>query len=549
VVQFGVDTATRVNVLEFLGALLSGTKPSLIPDYFEDIIAVLCDPYVVDPESIHLPASALQVIITLLQAMKGRGNVAVASNFMSTGRLTSLKRSTMSVFRFLLLTSTKEDVVVRTTAVQGLQLLSQITTDAACDVCTLYHEHGPITLNDVISQYEVSTTWHSKAPDHLLLQVLLEYPGNVLADSPAIFEKFLLFLVSTTRSAFTVLEESVNQKDVLEALARFLLTVAVSVCYPYYKTTPTASYRALKDVFIRLEEGKYKGVDECIDLQNNVVPGVLVTHGASTQKVLMDILRSNMASLLDTFIFNPTWSKTSSLQQVRLEVLGTLLGSALGGCVTGLVTDIAAPVISAEVLLNKLQHINDSVILAGKQPANPSTIRLATVSLIEATVTRLYQSSCYYIDDDTYNVVSYSKQSRNPAADTNTVACKKGCGLLLPSLLSCVDDSSDAVRLAVLHAVTYLVPLLEQENFDLLSNKLISEITSTSSSNAEAYSQKLDGILRSIATLDPSRMEELLRTAIPHLLQGVHTAPSDASQMISDLLTHCEMLTSFATVK
>ncbi len=545
VVQFGIDTVTRVNVLEFLGALLSGTKPSLIPDYFEDIIAVLCDSFVIDPESSQLPASALQVIIILLQAMKGRGNVAVASNFMSTGRLTSLKRSIMSIFRFLLLTSHKDDVTIRATSVHGLQLLSEISTDASIDIGTLYHEHGSITLNDVIAVYEVSSTWHSKTPDHLLLQSLMEYPGNIVGDSSAIFEKFLLFLISTIKSASTILEECANQKDALESLARIFITVTAAICYPYYKMTPTASYSSLKEVFVKIIEGKYKGVNSSIDVVNGVAPGVVITHGENTQKKLMDIIGNNLVSLLETFVFNPVWSKSSSLQQVRVEVVGTLLGTALGSTVTCIMTDIIEPMITTDILLNNMQRIHDDVIVTGKQPSNPTSIRLATVSLIEAITIVLYRSSCYYIDDDTYNIVSYSKQSSSSAISSK---CQKACGTLLPALLSCVDDSSDTVRSAVLDAFMYLIPLLEQEHFDTVSNKLISEITSATV-NAEAYTQQLDSRLRSIATLDPVRFEGLLRTAIPQLLQGVHQAPSDASQMISDLLTHCEILISFQTVK
>ena len=75
VVQLGTDAATRTVVMEFLDALVKGTKPTLLPAHFENLIVTLTDPFVIDPDSILLSAAALDVIISLLAAMEGRGLV------------------------------------------------------------------------------------------------------------------------------------------------------------------------------------------------------------------------------------------------------------------------------------------------------------------------------------------------------------------------------------------------------------------------------------------------------------------------------------------
>ncbi len=91
VVQFGVDVSTRVTVLEFLGALLTGSQPREIAPQFEIIVSALTDPFVVAQDSVKTLSAALDVMQVLLQAMVGKGQAAVEAHFLNTGRLTSLQ--------------------------------------------------------------------------------------------------------------------------------------------------------------------------------------------------------------------------------------------------------------------------------------------------------------------------------------------------------------------------------------------------------------------------------------------------------------------------
>ena len=85
----------------FLNALISGSKPSLIPLHFTEIVTTLTDPFVIDPSSATLCSSALDVILTTLAAMEGRGKAAIEAFFLGTGRLTSLQSTIDLTFRTL----------------------------------------------------------------------------------------------------------------------------------------------------------------------------------------------------------------------------------------------------------------------------------------------------------------------------------------------------------------------------------------------------------------------------------------------------------------
>lgn len=103
VVQFGVDTATRVVVMEFLQSLLSGSKPSLIVPHFDELISTLTDPFVVPFDSPLLQSAAVEELCTIFTAIKGKGTKVVEAHYVSTGRLSSLHTTVRKAFKFLLL--------------------------------------------------------------------------------------------------------------------------------------------------------------------------------------------------------------------------------------------------------------------------------------------------------------------------------------------------------------------------------------------------------------------------------------------------------------
>lgn len=91
VVQFGVDSETRIAVMEMLRALLEGARPQLVTPHFAELVATLTDPFIISPDSPSLQVAAMQSLCTVFAAVKGRSNAVVEAHFVSTGVLLRCK--------------------------------------------------------------------------------------------------------------------------------------------------------------------------------------------------------------------------------------------------------------------------------------------------------------------------------------------------------------------------------------------------------------------------------------------------------------------------
>jgi len=103
VTQFGVDAATRISVMEFMGALLSGSKASELIPHFEALASAITDPFVISPDSAALVKAALDVMLKMLFAMRGKGNATIQAHFLATGRLTNLEGTISKLFTWFLM--------------------------------------------------------------------------------------------------------------------------------------------------------------------------------------------------------------------------------------------------------------------------------------------------------------------------------------------------------------------------------------------------------------------------------------------------------------
>jgi hypothetical protein len=99
VAQFGVDSATRCNVMDVLRNLLEGSKASVIPPLLSDIVETLVDPFVIDVESVSVHKAALNLLNTLLTRVQGRALASTEAHFQATGRLKSLKDTITKAFK------------------------------------------------------------------------------------------------------------------------------------------------------------------------------------------------------------------------------------------------------------------------------------------------------------------------------------------------------------------------------------------------------------------------------------------------------------------
>lgn len=552
IVQFGADTHTRVTVLEFLSTLLQGTKPSLVPIFFEDIIAVLTDPFVIDPESSQLPAAALDVLLTLLSVMQDRGKAVIEGHFLKTGRLTSLKSVCFKVFKTLMIYLS--DPLLHNDAVKGLKALAYLDTDPAGSITNLIKQHGGSLLATVIDNYEIDSDWKSKGIDHTLLCTLIECPMNVLYSSLSLFSSAIDFLCFNTSTHHNSLPYSV-ENDFLESFSLLFCSTLIPICDKIYQSNSNLKYKGLID-------GTFECVGEEIEIDVNkgIWPGI----GVSEE--ILSFLNSKINDILQAFIFDSRWSSSPKLLSCRINVLSILIGISSLSLVSSNISFIPN-----DKLLTLMKNLTSDVITPSLHPKCPAALRLAAIELQNNLISLIVS---YKNGVNISSIKSFIQQKNTPF----TKACKENSQLSISLMLNCLNDSSDDVRLAALTALTNSVSLIKEDketstnnipiivndssNLDIISlttdltkpvyftditTKLLLEITS--SLHDEEYLLTLDSLLRSIAVLEPKLFEEIVRSKLNTLLVGIHVAPSNTSDMLSGLIDHCEMMIEFSSLK
>ena len=228
VVQFGVDAQTRITVMEFLQAMLEGSKPSLVAPYFADLVGALTDPYVISTDSDSLQQAALNCLLSLCVNLKGKNNVhnaLIESHFVATGRMTTLKVTMRRAFRFLLADFSNPALHEQSHA--ALLALAALASDSPSAVVkgSLEHLHAlhalPL-LDEVLHDYSADSDWSEKMTEHVLLCRLLEAPGNPVQGSPAAVGRVLSFLCTSISELDGGSMTTAAEEDVLLALADLL---------------------------------------------------------------------------------------------------------------------------------------------------------------------------------------------------------------------------------------------------------------------------------------------------------------------------------------
>ena len=127
VVQFGVDTATRVVVIEFLQALVTGSKSTLIVPHFDELVTTLTDPFVFPFDSPLLQGACIDLLHTVLTSIKGKGHKVIEAHYVSTGRLSTLHSTVRTAFRFLLIVLHSAGLSAK--AYAAMQALAELESD------------------------------------------------------------------------------------------------------------------------------------------------------------------------------------------------------------------------------------------------------------------------------------------------------------------------------------------------------------------------------------------------------------------------------------
>lgn len=521
VTQFGVDAATRISVMEFLGAVLSGSRSSELIPHFEALADALTDPFVISPDSHALVAAAMDVMNQMLKSMRGKGNAAIQAHFLATGRLTSLKGTVAKCFAWYL--GHLNNGALCEQATDGLIALSLIDSDSGGgdvggSLKVLFDSYSHRILTSVAAEtYPIDDTSHS------ILALLAECPFHSLQSQENSLEFTIDFLCL---SAEELLTSKVEEGDPITTLYRLVVSILSPVAYQRYPITQCFAYSRIAYLVpghTLDEESKQRGRSRPLEAH-----GLTAEH----REAALRTSRRFLPRLLEAFIFNSHRSNAQAAQTARLEVLSVLVGAVP--------SDEAAAIYAGDILLSTFTRVVDTALIPATHPANRQELRFGAVQLL----TRMFRCAvrCWHKSEDLSRLVkpfSYWEVADLAGSGKRTEtqqATKSGLELALKML----DDSSDDVRCSALVALTAGVALIASDeddaspsSFATIVSRLLRETAKPS--NGIDFVDSLEALLRSLSILSPYAMKANIM-----LLQseGSHSAVC----LQADVLTHCETL-------
>jgi hypothetical protein len=196
--------------MEFLGALLSGSKSSELIPHFEALATALTDPFVISPDSALLVSSALDVALKMLTSMRGKGNATTHAHFLATGRLTNLKGTISKLFNWFL--THLNNAALCNAAMEGISSLSLLESDSGgnthrLNTQMLFDAHTYSALKAATLNYDFSSSSTSPSNsslaagtttvfhhDHSVLSLLAENPFHSVQRDPASLSGYLEFI-------------------------------------------------------------------------------------------------------------------------------------------------------------------------------------------------------------------------------------------------------------------------------------------------------------------------------------------------------------------
>jgi hypothetical protein len=587
VTQFNMDAASRCCVIDVLKCFVDGSKNSLIPPYLSEIIDVIVDPFVIDPTSNSLHGSALGLLAMVLTKVQGRGLAMTAAHFQSTGRLKNMKDTIHKAFRFIFHSLSNPELNVLGT--EALTLLSNLDAEAHAlapgvqglllkQLPTLVHslidpllnneeEDCSAGINEIDGDrgIEIDDIYELDSTETRLLELSLLCPVFALQrDKTApneLFAQTLTFLVAATSSLVRGTLSSLSSSSspslqitsstasldepsvVLKKYADFMLYLL----QPYLTSPDSAIESATAKYFANLSD------------KENILPLELSDVTRSQAE-----LESFFSILIGTFVTPLAWGKDVSLQQKRLNILSSLLEIMMKPDDNEANQRLIAPV---------LRSLLEGVFRSALSPSTPLEIRLSAAHLFKSVLNIFY--------DDSVRLVSFVKQDHQQSGGTPhhqtapegvRASLRSAMGVIMSTML---DDSNDSIRIialeSLMHVLHFVRPHYDQDvsqstttsphptptsalpsfvpavtSFEGMTDALL--LRTINGSPTEEFLGQLDFVLRSLAILNLSKFEELVRSKLP-LLVGIHKPPCQASDMFSGLLEHAEMLVQFASLK
>ena len=528
VVPFGVDSATREAALEFLGALLDGSKASQLPEFFVELATTLSDGFVLPVESEMVRLAALKVILVLLEKVRGVGagtglKKVIEAAFLKTGRLNmnDLENSLDSMFRALL-----EDLQypsMRADGGKALLLLAQVDADIHPQTTTaplggarrletgnpvgaLFARRGPALLQTLAGDIADGIKDGNVATQEMaLLQRMATCPYDVVGSNVDIFDKYTTFLLDGAVEA-----SSQSDRGTLLELAE--LTVS--------HLSTSADTTSEFDGLFQWPKVLKTSADAVPPRSNN-----------------MDVRgRISADKVIDAYVRNVAFEGTAVLKQVRVDVLKAL---------------ISREDLRSDITTKHLVAMLHALIPSVTTSTNSVALRSSSMDGIEVLVDQLIGA-----EDDAPKVVAFNKRTAEQTAAFLPIAD------FLVSLCDVLNDTSDALRrraLLVLQKCIALVPT--PECFSTTLDRLLSAAMNADEEEDKDFLDETDALLHGLAVLDPTQTEAVARRFVRNDTDaedgtgagtgGGKKTGRAASKVdfLSGLIGHCDLLESLSGLK
>lgn len=534
VIAFGTDNLFRTTVLEFLNALLSGSKPSQLPMHFSEIISVLTDPFVIDPTSEMLRNATTDVIMSLLVALSGRGQAAaIESHFLATGRLTSMNATLQKCFEFFVLDLSNP--VLQQKATECLKILSSFEAGSAVYHETkmfyvLFSKRGSNYLQTLIQEFDLSDGWSVESSEYRTIDTLVHCPCRLLfknlEDKGSLLIILIDFLCRAVEKCTTAKE---SNEITLSAISKTLL---FAVKNNWIESLKVHDRFKLFNLFDLKESDKDENLLDRSHLFSLALP----------------TLRSRLGDLISVFVHNSHWSLSTSLQWSRVNLMNALICTE----------DVGSSILNAESISIFSHLLFCSVLSSGRQPSNPVSLRLASLQLVSDMLTTLHA----VIDggEDISRIqVKWSEDgsvelSKDLKFSSSSVSSIEALSLLL---IESLDDADDAVRYLAVQCLQKILIFTPESSYvekcldcDTIPKK-IAKLSLRIVKTAEAGNimDGIDLLLRSMASINPTYVENLVREYLSESASSGCVESNDFIQFCSDIISHCDIISQFRCIK
>ncbi len=383
VVAFGMDNETRITVMVFLQALLSGSKSSQIIPHFDSLVNTLTDSFLLNyVDSPKLSMAIVDIMETMCSTtIKGKSQHLIESFYVTTGRLSSLQVTIRKLFKFLLTVSSLYPEALQEKAMKVMRILSTVESHSTNptsresmmlmvqnDLYRLFHHQSGYIYQDILNAdydvdafhtmnimgttatavssssgaagltsvaavgsmatvnnngvYSVSVNvMEPTITEHHILQRLLTTPWYNIQSQPAFVNQFCEnFLPKVLLQDIQCLQGIMDcEYNLFFAMAQLFLTMAL----PVYEARYTIPQRHYAEFFYLLDQPNSGNVKSLS--QNRILPGMLIQCKDRVPSAV-NAVNANIDRILDLLVYNHRWGKSLILSIQRLHVVALLSG-------------------------------------------------------------------------------------------------------------------------------------------------------------------------------------------------------------------------------